>query len=141
MTMTIWPPIPTAIPTRSMRRKRTPRSARKWRVPCRRLASQGAPKKPIHKPSRVETTYHSGGTGAEAMDVICAAGLPGDDAGDHSEDPGQELPDDEAGDGVDEPGPGVVLGGRWNAGSVEEGAIPGHQLRGWRDGDGRARRS
>ena len=32
--------------------------------------------KPIHRPSRVATTYHSGGTAAEAMAVICAPVLP-----------------------------------------------------------------
>ena len=32
--------------------------------------------KPIHSPSSVATTYHSGGTAAEAMAVICAPVLP-----------------------------------------------------------------
>ena len=72
----IWPPMPMAIPTTSMTRKRTPRSRKKCRVPCVRLASQGAPMKPIHSPIRVVTTYHSGGTEAEAMAVICAADFP-----------------------------------------------------------------
>ncbi len=48
----------------------------KWRVPCVRLASHGAPMKPIQRPSRVATTYHSGGTDAFAMIVICADVLP-----------------------------------------------------------------
>ena len=49
-------------PTRSIQRNRTPRSATRCRVPRCRLASHGAPKKPTHSPTRVETTYHSGGT-------------------------------------------------------------------------------
>ena len=31
---------------------------------------------PIHRPSRVDTTYHSGGTGADAMACIWALVLP-----------------------------------------------------------------
>ena len=76
MATRIWPPMPMAIPTRSMSWKRTPRSRKKWRVPWVRLASQGAPMKPIHRPSSVVTTYHSGGTDAEAMAVICALVFP-----------------------------------------------------------------
>ena len=76
MAMRIWPPMPMPMPTRSMTRKRTPRSRKKCRVPWVRLASQGAPMKPIHRPSSVATTYHSGGTAAEAMAVICADVLP-----------------------------------------------------------------
>ena len=72
----IWPPMPMAMPTRSTTRKRTPRSRTKLRVPWVRLASHGAPMKPIHRPSRVDTTYHSGGTDAEAMACICALVLP-----------------------------------------------------------------
>ena len=76
MATRIWPPTPMAIPTRSMTRKRTPRSRKKWRVPWVRLASHGAPMKPIHRPSSVDTTYHSGGTEAVAMAVICALVFP-----------------------------------------------------------------
>ena len=68
--------MPMAIPTRSMSRKRRPRSRTKWRVPWVRLASHGAPMNPIHRPSRVATTYHSGGTAAAAIAVICAAVFP-----------------------------------------------------------------
>ncbi len=32
--------------------------------------------KPIHRPSSVDTTYHSGGTEAVAMAVICALVFP-----------------------------------------------------------------
>ena len=59
-----------------MSRKRRPRSRTKLRVPWVRLASQGAPMNPIHRPRRVETTYHSGGTEADAMTCIWALVLP-----------------------------------------------------------------
>ena len=78
----IWPPMPMAIPTRSMTRKRTPRSRTKWRVPWVRLASQGAPMNPIHRPSRVDTTYHSGGTDGRGDGLHLRGRLPGDGAGD-----------------------------------------------------------
>ena len=42
--------------------------------------------KPIHRPSSVATTYHSGGTDAVAMAVICAAVLPAMAPGDVAED-------------------------------------------------------
>ncbi len=59
-----------------MTRKRSPRSRTKERVPWVRLASHGAPKNPIQRPSSVDTTYHSGGTEAVAMACICAEVLP-----------------------------------------------------------------
>ena len=68
--------MPMPIPTRSMSRKRTPRSRTKWRVPWVRLASQGAPTNPIHRPRSVDTTYHSGGTEAVSMTRISAPVLP-----------------------------------------------------------------
>ena len=68
--------MPIAIPTRSISRKRSPRSRTKFRVPWVRLANQGAPMNPIHRPRSVDTTYHSGGTAAVAIDCICAAVLP-----------------------------------------------------------------
>ena len=77
--------MPIPIPTRSMSRKRTPRSRTKLRVPWVRLASQGAPKNPIHRPSSVDTTYHSGGTEAVAMACISRGRLAGDGAGDEAE--------------------------------------------------------
>ena len=119
-----------AMPTRSMTRKRTPRSRTKWRVPWVRLASHGAPMKPIQRPSRVETTYHSGGTDAVAMACICAAVLPGDGAGDEAEDQRADLADQEADDGVDEPHPALALGLRGDPRRIEEGDVAGGQHRG-----------
>ena len=52
------------------------RAAKNGTSPWVRLASHGAPMKPIHRPSSVDTTYHSGGTAAEAMAVISAAVFP-----------------------------------------------------------------
>ena len=124
--------MPMAIPTRSMSRKRTPRSRTKWRVPWVRLASHGAPMKPIHRPSSVETTYHSGGTDAVAMACICAAVLPAMAPGDEAEDHGAELADQEADDGVDEPHPALALGLR--------GDPRAYRGRGRRRRDGRRRR-
>ena len=88
--------MPIPIPTRSTTRKRTPRSRTKLRVPWVRLASQGAPMKPIHRPSSVDTTYHSGGTVAVAMAVHLRGGLAGDGAGHDAEDERAELADQEA---------------------------------------------
>ena len=61
------PANPMGMPIRSMSRKRRPRSRTKFLVPCVRLASQGAPMRPTHSPSKVDTTYHSGGTASVEM--------------------------------------------------------------------------
>ena len=45
-------------------------------MPWVRLANQGAPIKPTHRPTRVEMTYHSGGLAALAMAVIWVAFFP-----------------------------------------------------------------
>ncbi len=74
--MRIWPPMPNRMPRRSSHLKRIPRSRAKCFVPCVRLASQGAPMKPIHRPISVDTTYHSGGTVCVAIACIWADVLP-----------------------------------------------------------------
>ena len=71
-----WPARPIGMPIRSIHFIRMPRSRKKWRVPWKKLASQGAPMKPIHRPRRVTTTYHSGGTEAVAMAWSCAPVSP-----------------------------------------------------------------
>ena len=118
-----WPPSPIAMPTRSISLKRRPRSRTKLRVPWVRLASQGAPTNPIHRPNSVTTTYHSGGTEALAIACISADVLPGDGAGDQRQDDRAELPDDEADDGVEQPHRALALGLRGDPRRIEEGAI------------------
>ena len=110
----ICPPMPIGMPTRSIDRKRRPRSRTKWRVPWVRLASQGAPMKPIHRPSRVDTTYHSGGHGGRGDGLhlrraSCRRSAPATQA----KISGADLPDEEADDGVDEP---AASPGAWSAG-------------------------
>src|ERR1700736_677756 len=63
----IWPPTPIGIPIRSVHRNRRPRSRTKLVVPLTPVASQPAPKKPTHRPRRVETTYQVGGSLSRAM--------------------------------------------------------------------------
>ena len=95
----------------------------------------GAPMKPIHRPSRVETTYHSGGTEAEAMACICGAGLAGDGARRHSRrSSGADLAGQEPDHGVEEPDPALALGLRRDPGRVEEGDVAAGAAAGGRGG-------
>ena len=123
MATRIWPPMPIAIPTRSMSLKRTPRSRKKWRVPWVRLASHGAPMKPIHRPIRVVTTYHSGRDRGRGDDRHLRRRLPGDGAGDVAEDQRADLADQEADHGVEQPHPALALRLRGDPRGIEEGEI------------------
>ncbi len=86
----IWPPTPMGMPSRSLHRNRRPRSRTKLLVPRTPVASQADPKKPAHRPSRVETMYQVGGSLSLAM-ALERAELAVDGGGDGHEDPGQDL--------------------------------------------------
>ena len=108
--------MPMAIPTRSMSRKRRPRSRTKLRVPWVRLASQGAPMKPIHRPRSVDTTYHSGGHRGRGDRLHLRRRLAGDGAGDEPEDQRADLADEEA---DERRRPATSSPGAWSAGGTQ----------------------
>ena len=59
MATRIWPPMPWR--SRSVDDRSADRGRARSPGPWVRLASQGAPMNPIHRPTSVDTTYHSGG--------------------------------------------------------------------------------
>ena len=69
--------------------------------PWVRLASQGAPTNPIHRPSSVDTTYHSGGTDGRGDGLHLGAVLPAMAPATVPEDQGADLAGQEADHGVE----------------------------------------
>ena len=135
----IWPPRPMAIPTRSMTRKRSPRSRDEV---ARALVPAGQPRRADEADPQAEQGGHHvplGWDGRRGDGGHLRGRLPGDGAGDVAEDQGADLADQEADDGVDEPHPGLALGLRGDPRGIEEGDVAlGHH--GGRGGQLRERR-